>query len=614
MKRDHQFIFIGILLLILAVAAGTRLYQIGELSLGNDDLSAVTRTQVDSFAELIDYGVKEDVHPAGVQVLLWCWKELFGQEEWVLRIPFLLAGLLSVFLVYRLGRLLIHDSAGLLAASLLATTEYGIYHSLSLRPYIIGVCCLLVLAVQLVLLSRDESRSTKRIIFLALIGAICGYVHYFASLVAVIMILSAAMLMSKSQRKSLLMAIAGMALLYLPHLGIFIGHAGAGGSAWMGVPGQSFFLRLGGFLLHYSWVFGLVLFLVLIWRVVRGGIDKEHVTARWVLADWVFLPLLFGVGYSWLVAPIVHFGVLVFMYPFLLLLIFSFTREIPAIESGIQALALMTVAVVSLFVSRGFYDWNYNSGAEYLVEAYSANHQGSKSGWMNLNHPYYFRYYDQDSLYRSLNGYDFPSVEEFIEWADTTSSEKVGIGWLSKESYLTLLPAIQRYFPYRSRELHWPISEYYEFSRIEQDEQVAESRSLAVVAETPWDSAAEFVGTSEVIPFDYFTEYPEVLSVELDVTLDSIGNGIPSLVMSIEVNGQPTFWRSLNLIRRPESENRYFADLVFRTRTLPSLDNPMAILKAYLWNPGGASGEIELLAIRRRHGNPDLYAFVEDVR
>ena len=171
---------------------------------------------MDSFSELIDKGVREDVHPAGVQVMLWTWKELFGQEEWVLRIPFLLAGFLSIFLIYRLGKLLIHDSAGLLAAGLFATTEYGIYHSLSLRPYIIGVCVLLVLSIQLVKLSRDEAFSVRRIIYLSLTGALCGYVHYFASLVAVIMILSSAMLMNRSQRKYLLMAIGGMALVVSP--------------------------------------------------------------------------------------------------------------------------------------------------------------------------------------------------------------------------------------------------------------------------------------------------------------------------------------------------------------------------------------------------------------
>lgn len=614
MKQQNEYIFTGVLILILLFAAGTRLYQIGELSLGNDDLSAITRAQVDTFSDLIEQGVKEDVHPAGVQVMLWAWIKLFGQEEWVLRIPFLLAGLLSVALIYRLGNLLINESAGLLAAGIFATTEYGIYHSLSVRPYIIGVCSLLLLAIHLISLSREQTGSVRRICFLSFTGAICAYVHYFAALVAVVMILSSAMLMKRSERKALWISVAGMAVLYLPHLGIFLAHAGAGGSAWMGVPGQNFFVRLGGYLLHYSWWFGGTVFLVLIWRVVRGGIEKANAAVRWVLADWVLLPLLFGVGYSWLIAPIVHFGVLVFLYPFFLLLIFSFTREIPAIESGLQVLGLMMVAVVSLFTSRGFYDWNYRSGAEYIASAYADHFDQTKSGWMNINHPYYFRYYAGDSLAASIEGYDLPAVEDFLTWADTTTAERVAIGWLSKNTYLTLLPAIQRYFPYRTQEFHWPISEYYEFSRVDANPSIPDSRTLAVVTEASWDSTAEFVGTIEVIPFDYFTEYPEILSVELDAIIPSSKSAIPSLVMSIEVNGQPTFWKSLPLIPVPGQHDRYIADHVFRTRNLPSLNNSMAILKAYLWNPGGASGSIDRLAIRRRSGNPDLYAFVEPVR
>ena len=153
------------------------------------------------------------------------------------------------------------------------------------------------------------------------------------------------------------------------------------------------------------------------------------------------------------------------MYPFLLILVFSFTREISPIESGIQVIGLMAIAILSLVMSRGFYDWNYHSGAEYIARAYADDHQQTRAGWMNVNHPYYFQYYDRDSLSSSIIGYDFPTVEEFLAWADTTSAQSVGIGWLSKETYLTLLPAIQRYFPYRTKEYHWPISEYYEFSK-----------------------------------------------------------------------------------------------------------------------------------------------------
>ncbi len=201
-----------------------------------------------------------------------------------------------------------------------------------------------------------------------------------------------------------------------------------------------------------------------------------------------------------------------------------------------------------------------------------------------------------------------------VAWADTTDAAEVAIGWLNKDVNLAAVTALERYFPYRKTEKLWPISEYVELSRHPVQSAVPDWRILSLVQNQFWMEDQEYIGTREVIPYDYFTEFPEILAVSLDARIDSVGEGLPQLVMSIEVNGQPSFWRSSRLIQKPESKDLYFADLVFRTRHLQALKNPMGILKAYVWNPGSSTGEIISLEIKRRPGNPDLYAFVEDVR
>lgn len=605
-----------LLIFILLIGAGARLYHLSELSLGSDDLSVVTRIQVGSLAELFENSSGDRARPVGVQMLLWVWASLCGQEEWVLRIPFFLSGMLAIWLTYLLGTKMSTESGALLAATLMATTEYGIYHSLTLRPYIIDLMILLALAVQVLKFTVSEVRPDwKLMVSTAVLGAFCAYTHYFAALVAGVILLSTFMVLPRQNRKRYLISLLGMFVLCLPILFTFWNHRFSQGADWIGIPGQSFFLRLGGYLFHYTWWFLLTIGLIFIWRVVRGGMEKEKSQNRWLLLDWLALPFLLGLGYSWLISPIVHFGVLLFVYPFLLILIFSFTKEIPFAETSIQVVVLGLVALVSLYSGRGFYDWFYNQGAEFMVEEFRKDDTGQKGGWMELNDPYYFEYYDQgENRASDILGYQLPPVESLIAWADTTDAEEVALGWLNKDFNLAAVTALERFFPYRKTEKRWPISEYVELSKIPVKNSVPDWRILSLVQDQSWDINEVYIGTSEVVPYDYFTEFPEILAVSLDARIDSTGEGLPQLVMSIEVNGQPKFWRSSNMIQKPGMPNLYIADLVFRTRHLQALKNPRGLLKAYVWNPGSSSGEILRLEIKRRPGNPDLYAFVEDVR
>jgi len=77
-------------LLILAVAIFLRFYRIFDIPFTQDEFSAIFRTDYASFGDLINYGVKPDGHPAGIQVLLFAIIRIFGVSRVLLKIPFLL--------------------------------------------------------------------------------------------------------------------------------------------------------------------------------------------------------------------------------------------------------------------------------------------------------------------------------------------------------------------------------------------------------------------------------------------------------------------------------------------------------------------------------------------
>ncbi len=52
---------------------------------GNDNLVQL------KIKELIEGGVKVDGHPAGIHVFLYYWTKLFGTNEWIVKLPFIVS-------------------------------------------------------------------------------------------------------------------------------------------------------------------------------------------------------------------------------------------------------------------------------------------------------------------------------------------------------------------------------------------------------------------------------------------------------------------------------------------------------------------------------------------
>jgi hypothetical protein len=93
--KENRTLFF--LLLIILSAAILRFWAFPDIPFMHDELSALSRLQLQSFSDLIRYGVVlNDTHPAGVQVFLYYWVKLGGESEWWVKLPFLLSGVASV--------------------------------------------------------------------------------------------------------------------------------------------------------------------------------------------------------------------------------------------------------------------------------------------------------------------------------------------------------------------------------------------------------------------------------------------------------------------------------------------------------------------------------------
>lgn len=120
--------------LILLLGLVVRLLSLNQ-SLWLDETISFLAIRNHSFFGLLSEFPKYDFHPPTYYLLLKLWAQVFGTSEVSLRIPSLIAAVLSIYILYVLGRRLVSGKFGLLAALFLALNPLHIYYSQEVRMY-----------------------------------------------------------------------------------------------------------------------------------------------------------------------------------------------------------------------------------------------------------------------------------------------------------------------------------------------------------------------------------------------------------------------------------------------------------------------------------------------
>ncbi|MCR9243649.1 MAG: glycosyltransferase family 39 protein [bacterium] len=114
------------LLVLVIVAAGVRVPLLFD-SVWFDE-ACLSHQRIGTFAQLLAT-IYVDSHPPLWVTVMYLWTQLFGDAEWVLRLPSLLLGLLTIPLLYRVGRRLVGPEAAIWAVALLAISPPHVWYS-----------------------------------------------------------------------------------------------------------------------------------------------------------------------------------------------------------------------------------------------------------------------------------------------------------------------------------------------------------------------------------------------------------------------------------------------------------------------------------------------------
>ncbi len=402
-------------LVCLLVLAGTvmRFYHYNAWSLSNDELSALTRLKFDSYGEMIEKGVRtNDMHPIGVQSFLWFWTHLFGTSETAVRLPFVVVGSCSVILFYLTCRNFFGRSSALMSTGVFAALQFPLLYAQLARPYSPGLFFSLLTVyawTNIVWNHRTWKWSDGLLFVVGVLG--CMYSHYFSFLFAGIVGLAGLIFIRGTALRNYLICGAVIFLLYLPNFNVFMTQFRVGGlggpEGWLGPPETDAiwqyivfcFNDSIGLLLCFSLIAAFFLF-----RYRNGKIwTKPHSLAF----AFFIIPALVAYFYSVFKNPVFQYSILIFSFPFLIMLLFSWFKPQELKSSHVlQIVLVFLLTFYNTVIVKGFYSnqffapfSNVAERCAYYAEKYSP---AKVDATVNVIHPDYIHYY-ADKLIPRVN-------------------------------------------------------------------------------------------------------------------------------------------------------------------------------------------------------------------
>ncbi len=396
-RGDQQKMFWLLTGLILFVALALRLTGLG-FSYSNDELSALVRLRFDSFSELVDKGFYVDGHPGGIQVFLYYWVKLFGMGEWAVRLPFAVGGVLAVYFAIRVFARWFGQTAGLLTGAFLAFLEFPLLYSQIARPYGAGLLFSMMMVWYWTRLLDNEKPKTGLAVAYALSSAACMYTHYFSFLFALIVGITGLFCLNRKILPYYLGAGLAAALLFTPHIYITLNHLSIGGvGLWLAKPEKGWLLTHIWYILNESWFIVITSGVILISSIIFAG--KSLRLTRFHLFSFLFflIPFLTGYFYSREVNPVLQHSVLIFSFPFLIALIFSFADKLPQRITGIVVLVVLFAGTIQTISGNRYYSKQHFGefrGVALAIDRWNRQYGEDKiTRAISINNPWYLDFY-----------------------------------------------------------------------------------------------------------------------------------------------------------------------------------------------------------------------------
>ena len=470
-NKRLDYILLGVIMLVAAVL---RLWKLGQVPFMHDEFSAMTRLGYDSFRELIRQGVAPDAHPAGVQVFLYYWAKVVGWNAFWVKLPFVLMGIGSIYLIYIIGRQWFNRKVGLLSAAFFAISEFTVFYSQLARPYAAGLFFVLLQVYFWNRVLFDVKKPSPWLwVGFALSSWLAAMMHAFSIAQAGLIFLTGLFFLSKERRKAYWISGLGALLLFSPNLPIFYRqlffNGGVGG--WLSAPKSSFLFDFLQYTMNYDYLFMFVMGVIVVLPFILGHFERRKNAMRFVGLAWFLVIFLLAYIYSLMREPIIQFSTLLFCCPFLIIVAFSFftTRTLSPIQAVAAVLSLLFVGVASLINTRQYYRNMYHQGYDQIAVEMQED-EGQYGGqvrfatWTGIREA--AEYYQEPTGIENRIVFDRDnSLVDFNRWLDEHGETSLlGFGWTDYAGPVWEVTAVGNY-PYLIKKKDWFTSRYLTLSK-----------------------------------------------------------------------------------------------------------------------------------------------------
>src|SRR3990167_7350537 len=369
------------IILILIAGLILRIYKINQ-SLWLDEAINVTFVKNLNLKSLITEYSIGDFHPPLYHILMRGWILLFGTSEFSIRLPSVIFGLATVYVVYLIGRKLFEEKTALIAATLIATSPLHIYYSQEARMYMMAAFLASVSVYFFVsIIKKDNFFYWIGFIISTALVLYSDYLPYFILPAYICYLLIFRKNIPKSVKKTFIPSFILISVLVLPWFLVFPKQLSAGLSTasifptWASVVGSSSFKDLLityvkfviGRISHdnnliYAFLFapaGAIFALLLFLSFFRLS------NLRFLLWLWLMIPLLGAFLISFFIPVFAYFRLIFVLPAFYLLIAASIT--LINWQKYIRFFLILTLAVN--LISLGIYYSNTKFQRENWKEA-----------------------------------------------------------------------------------------------------------------------------------------------------------------------------------------------------------------------------------------------------
>ncbi len=645
MVKSNDFIQDKFLLLAIVVTAVIlRLASPFEIPYTHDELSALFRTHFSTFSELIEKGVMPDGHPAGIQVFLYYWTRLFGYSEIVVKLPFIVFGVLAVALTFRIASMWYNRTVGFVSAAFVSTLQYTVIYSQIARPYISGLFFSLTMVYFWTkVVTHPQKKFLVNGLMYLFASILCAYNHYFSLLFAIIVGITGIFIINKKFLIRYLLIGVAISIAFIPHFSIFIHHLKLGGvEGWLGKPQNDFLVEYIRYVFNFSSAVFTMTMGLMVYGILKG--KKSDINLKFLLISfcWFLLPFLIGFFYSRYFSAVLQYSVLIFSFPFLLFFLFGHIPELQVKQKWVIVSLILFVNTLSLILERKHYIIFYSSPFENIV----INHNICKKTYpdcisiIDSDKEISKFYIDKLKLDSNLIWFNrFISLQDFIHFLQAEDKSHLYFGCVSGSNPI-LVSIIQDYYPYIEWQKNYAGGTSYFFSKIgvsgyqlpvyssnmSFEKGVAE---WSVGDKNSWVDSISFNGShsylideKQVWSPTYTNKLSKIINSRnnfIDVSVYIMPIDYPEnvfLVSSLESKGKNVDWRATpfelytpNNAKRKEWVKIHhtikLSDVYFKSNKIE--------LKVYIWNKGGKRLIIDNFEIKTRKGNPIIYGLIQKI-